>query len=77
MDVRNGSNTTLATLMNRIRGQKTRHLRELYEKNEEVDQVSNFALIAYDLVDFDEAIKEEVWVEAIHEEINAIEINNN
>ena len=75
-EVSNDSNLTLATLRNKIRGQKTRSLRELYQKNQEVDQVSNFALIAYDPINFDEVVKKEVWVEAMYEEIDAIEINN-
>jgi hypothetical protein len=48
----------------------------LYEKNDEVDQVSNFALIAYDPVNFDDVVKKEDWVEAMNEEIDAIERNN-
>jgi hypothetical protein len=46
-EVSDESNSTLASLRNKIRGHKTRSLKELYEKNDEVDQVSNFALIAY------------------------------
>ena len=76
MKVSNESNPTLASLRNRVRGQKTRSLRELYEQNDEVDQVSNFAFIACDLVDFDEAVKKDVWIKAMDEEIDAIEINN-
>lgn len=72
----NESNPTLATLRNRIKGQKSRSLRELYEQNEEIDQVSNFALIAYDPISFEEAIKEDFWVKAMDEEIDAIERNN-
>jgi hypothetical protein len=48
----------------------------LYEKNDEVDQVSNFLLIAYDPEDFDDDVKKEVWVEAMNEEIDSIERNN-
>jgi len=48
----------------------------LYEQNDEVDQVSNFSLIAYDLVNFDDVVKKEVWVESMNEEIDAIERNN-
>ena len=47
----------------------------MYEKNEEVDQVSNFALIAYDPTNFDEVIKEELWVKYMDVDIDAIEIN--
>lgn len=76
LKVSNESNPTLAALRNRIRGQKTISLIELYVQNEEVDQVSDFELIPYGPINLDESIKE-VWVEAIHEKINAIEINNN
>ena len=48
----------------------------MYEQNDEVDQVSNFAFIACDPVDFDEAIKKDVWIKAMDEEIDAIERNN-
>ena len=48
----------------------------MYEHNEEVDQVSNFAFIACDPVDFDEAVKKDVWIKAMDEEIDAIERNN-
>ena len=44
----------------------------MYEKNEEVDQVSNFAFIACDPVDFDEVVKRDVWIKAMDEEIDAI-----
>ena len=42
-EVSNESNPTLASLRNRVRGQKIKSLIELYDQNEEVDQVSNFA----------------------------------
>ena len=48
----------------------------MYNKNEEVDQVSNFLLITYDPVNFDEVVKEEVWVETMDEDIDPIERNN-
>ena len=48
----------------------------MYEHNEEVDQVSNFALIVCDPVDFDEVVKKDVWIQAMDEEIDAIERNN-
>jgi len=63
-------------LKNRIKGQKTRSLKELYEHNDEIDQGSNFSLLAYDPVNFDEAMKEKVWIKAMDEEIDAIERNN-
>ena len=48
----------------------------MYEQNEEVDQVSNFAFIACDPVDFREAVKKDIWIKAMDEEIDAIERNN-
>jgi hypothetical protein len=48
----------------------------LYEKNDEVDQVSNFTLIAYYPVNFDDVVKKEDWVEDMNEEIDATERNN-
>ena len=66
----------VASLRNIITGQKTRILRELYEQNEEVDQVSIFSLIACDPVNFDEAVKKDVWIKAMDEEIDSMEINN-
>jgi hypothetical protein len=70
------SNPTLASLRKKFKGQKTRSLRELYDQNEEVDHISNFALMACDLVSFDEAAKEDVWIKAMDEEIDSIERNN-
>ena len=48
----------------------------MYDQNEEVDQVSNFAFIACDPIDFVEAVKKDVWIKAMDEEIDAIERNN-
>ena len=48
----------------------------MYEQNDEVDQVSNFAFIACGPVDFDEAVKKDVWIKAMDEEIDDIERNN-
>ena len=42
--VSNESNPTLASLRNRVRSQNTRSLRELYEHNDEVHQVSIFCI---------------------------------
>jgi hypothetical protein len=70
------SNPTLASLKNRFKGQKTRSLRELYDQNEEVDQISNFSLMACDIVSFVEAAIEDVLIKAMDEEIDSIEINN-
>ena len=58
--VSSDSNPTLASLKNRFKGQKTRSLRELYDQNEEVDQISNFPLMACDPISFNEAAKEDV-----------------
>ena len=44
----------------------------MYEKNDEVDQVSNFSLIAYDPINFDKVVKEEVCVESINKKIDSI-----
>ena len=66
-EVSNESNPILASLRNRVRSHKTRILRELYEQNDEVDQVSNFAFIACDHVYFDEAVKKDVWIKAMDE----------
>jgi hypothetical protein len=48
----------------------------LYEKNDEAYQASNFSLIAYDPVNFDDVVKKIVWVEAMNDEMDAIESNN-
>jgi hypothetical protein len=48
----------------------------LYDHDEEVDQISNFALMACDHVSFDEVTKEDVWIKEMDEEIDSIEINN-
>jgi hypothetical protein len=48
----------------------------LYDQNQEVDQISNFAFIAYDPVSYDEAAKEDVRIKAMDEEIDSIERNN-
>jgi hypothetical protein len=70
------SNATLDSLRNIIKGQNTISLKELYEKNDEVHQVSNFTLIAHDPVNCDDVVKKEVWVEFMNQEIDAIERNN-
>jgi hypothetical protein len=48
----------------------------LYDQNEEVDQISNFSLMACDPVSFNEAAKEDVWIKEMDEEIDSIERNN-
>ena len=49
----------------------------MYDQNEVVDQVSNFAFIACDPIDFDETVQKDVWIKAMDEEIDAIERNYN
>jgi hypothetical protein len=51
-------------------------LREIYEQNDGVDQQAHFAMLSYQSVYFEETIKEEKWVDAMNEEIEAIEIND-
>jgi hypothetical protein len=70
------SNPTLASLKNRFKGQKTRILRELYDQNEEVDQISKFSLMACDPVSLNKVAKEDVWIKEMDEEIDSIERNN-
>jgi hypothetical protein len=70
------SNPTLASLRNGFKGQKTIMLRELYDHNEEVDQISNFVLMACDPVSFDEDAKNALSIKKMVEEIDSIEINN-
>lgn len=67
--ISNDSNPTIAILKNRIKGQKARSLKELYEENYEIDQVSNFALLVYDPVNFDEVVKEKVSIKSMDEEL--------
>jgi len=69
------SNPTLASLNNRFKNQKIRNLKDLYDQNEEVDQVSHFALMACDPISFDEAAKEGVWIKSMDDEIDSIERN--
>ena len=71
------SNPTLASL----RRQKFRSLRDIYEQDDSessADQNSLFALYSYvaDPTHFEEAIKEEKWINAMDEEIDAIEKND-
>ena len=58
------------------KGKKTRSLKEICDQEEEnVDIWSNFALFSYDPFYFDEVIKEDKWIKAMHEEIDSIERN--
>lgn len=63
----NESNCTLAALRKIIKGHNNRSLKELYKQNDEIDQVSNFTLIVNELVNFEETVKEEVWIKAMDE----------
>ena len=47
---------------------KMRNLSDIYEQ-------SHFVFLAYQPTNFEEAVKEKVWVEAMNEEIEAIEKN--
>jgi hypothetical protein len=51
-------------------------LREIYEQNDDMDQQAHFALLSCQPIYFEEAVKEEKWVHAMNEEIEAIERNN-
>lgn len=65
----------MASLRDIIKSQKTRSLKELYDQNDEMDQLSFFALMACDPICFDEAAKEDVWIDAMDEEIDSIKRN--
>ena len=43
---------------------------DLYERDEEVDQFTNFALTTYDPINFNEDVKQEVWVKYMDEHIS-------
>jgi hypothetical protein len=50
-----------------------RSLREIYEQLDDLDQQAQFSLLSYQPIYFEEAVKEEKWVRAMNEEIEAIE----
>ena len=52
-----------------------RSLREIYEQNLVFDEQDQYALCSYQHTFFEEAVKEEKWVAAMNEEIDAIERN--
>jgi len=56
-------------------GQKTRSIREIYEQEHESEQQNMFAFISTQPTYFEEAVKEKHWVEAMNQEIAAIEKN--
>ena len=60
------------------RGTKFRNLNEIYEQEAANEGMNSlFALYCHvdDLIHFEETIKDRKWIEAMDEEINAIEIN--
>jgi hypothetical protein len=50
-------------------------LREIHEQLDDMDQQAHFSLLSYQPTYFEEAVKEEHWVQAMNEEIEAIERN--
>lgn len=70
------SNPTLASL----RRHKIRSIRDIYEQNEGENNSNQISLSAFysqieDLVHFEDAVKDDKWVSAMDEEIEAIEKN--
>ena len=60
-------------MRSRTRGQKTRSLKEIYEqRDEELDIKSNFALLSYQPINFEEAIKDDARTQAMDDDIDAI-----
>lgn len=55
--------------------QRTQNLRDIYELNNVIDEQVQNALFSYQPTYFEEAVKEEKWVETMNEEIDAIERN--
>ena len=43
---------------------------DIYDRDEEVNPFTNFALTAYDPINFNEDVKEEVWVKSMDEHIS-------
>jgi hypothetical protein len=56
-----------------VENQRTRSIREIYEQNNDIEQQSHFSLLSCQPTYFEEAVKEEHWVQAMNEEIEAIE----
>lgn len=56
-------------------GKKTRSLREIYEQTEKVNGANPLFFACEDPITYEEASKEEKWVQDMNEEINAIEKN--
>jgi transposase InsO family protein len=55
--------------------QRRRSLREIYEQDPVFDEQAQYAFCSYQPTFFEEAVKEEKWVAAMNEEIDAIERN--
>jgi hypothetical protein len=70
------SNPTLESLRSRLRGKKTRSLHEIYDQGDRIDLQSNFALFTQDPIYFEDAIKEEHWINAMNEEMESIKKND-
>jgi hypothetical protein len=52
-----------------------RSLRDIYEQDDEIDQQAHFAFLSFQPTSFEEAEKKEEWVQAMNDEIEAIERN--
>ena len=60
--------------MNQNNGKKNmRTLKDIYD---DLDVSSNFSMLAFQPSSFEEAIKDENWVQAMDEEMNSIEKND-
>ena len=55
--------------------QKTRTIREIYEQEHEFDQHNMFSFRSSQPTHFEESVKEKHWVDAMNQEIVAIEKN--
>ena len=51
-------------------------LREIYNQLEVLDLHSKFSLFACNVINFEEAIKEENWVKSMDEEMDSMEWND-
>jgi hypothetical protein len=70
------SNPTLESLRPILRGKKTRSLQEIYDQGDRIDLQSNFALFTQDPIYFEDAIKEENWINGMNEEMESIKKND-
>ena len=70
----NDSNPIIAQLISRYRSNKTSwSLQDIYEQEDMMNSQSNFALFSQDPIYFEDAIKEEQWINAMNNEIESIE----